>query len=101
MEKRLRENSGGAPYALGTSSYTLGTPAAVTTTGRSVVACARTEWVATANIEAANAISGRSRGDKTPQKNWIFLMNAAHRYKIVMIGKIIFEEKQPVRYPRL
>jgi hypothetical protein len=46
--------------------------------------------VATANIEAANAIGGTSRRDEMPQKNWIFLMNAAHRYKIVIIGKAFF-----------
>jgi hypothetical protein len=53
--------------------------------------------VASANIEAANAISGTSRRDEMPQKNWIFLINAAHRYKIVIIGKPIFEKKQAVR----
>jgi hypothetical protein len=52
--------------------------------------------VATANVEAANPISGTSRRDETPKKNWTFLMNAAHRYKIVMIGKIIFSEKTRV-----
>jgi hypothetical protein len=90
LEKRLRENSGGAPYALGTSSNAPGIPGAVTTTGCWVVACAEAELFELKNVRAAHPTGRINFSRPTPEKKNIFIKRD-HDYKIVIKRKTIFE----------